>query len=245
MSRKLVFVVLYGVALGLLWAAFLNHAGDSPLIVTIIRCVVLSYLSILPIAFCGWGRAGASEMPTKRRVILLPFLPLVFLASLVGMGFLLLMIAPMWPFFALRHMRSQRRFRRLMKSKGRFISVSDLRPKLDGGTGTLIVECHTTQRPFRIWWTEDDLSSLGRPLSTREEFQAFYDGQEHPFNTRCLKEHLDAETGRALLTSLPASHTRLEKLAHTFPSMKIVRVIRPFPGQPNVQAESREQPDGE
>jgi hypothetical protein len=154
-------------------------------------------------------------------------MPLVFLISLFGMAVFVLMIAAMYPFIALRHMQSQRRFRKMMESKGRFVTGNDLRRKLDEGTGTLVVECRT-KGPFRIWWTEDNLASLGTPLSTREELKAFYEGQEHPFNNRCLKEYLDDETGKALLTSLPARHARSEKLVSTFPSIRVVRVFRPF-----------------
>jgi hypothetical protein len=240
MSRRLIFL-LYGIAIGMFWAAVLNHATANGLVASIVWNVVLATY----FGFFGWCWARATwEIPRIPLAVALPWVPFVFLVSLFGVAVCFLMIAAMWPFLALRHMQSQRRFRKLMKSKGRFITANDLRPKLDDGIGTLIVECHI-KGPFRIWWTEDDLSSLGSPLSTREELMAFYEGREHPFNTRCLKEYLDDETGAASFTSLPASHARSEKLARTFPSMKVVRVIRPFADPPNVQAESKEQPDDE
>ena len=223
MLRRLIYL-LYGIAIGMFWAAILNHAAANGVVAGIAwNAVLVTYFG-----FFGWCWARTTwEMPRIPLAVALPWMPFVFLISLFGMAAFVLMIAVMYPFIALRHMQSQRRFRKMMGSRGRFITGNDLRPKLDEGTGTLVVECHT-KGPFRIWWTDDDLASLGTPLSTREELRAFYEGQEHPFNSRCLREYLDDETGKALLTSLPARHARSEKLASTFPSIRVVRVFRPF-----------------
>jgi hypothetical protein len=220
---------LYGVAIGVFWAAVLNRVAANGLIASIVWNVVLAAY----FGFFGWCWARAAwEMPRIPPALALPWMPIFCLVSLFCMAVILLMVAAIWPFLALRQMQIQRRFRELMKSKGRFITMNDLRRKLDDRSGTLIVECHT-KGPYRIWWTEDDLSSLGTPISTSEELRAFYEGREHPFNARCLKEYLDDGTGVALLTSLPASYARPERLALTVPSMNVVRVIRPFADPPN------------
>lgn len=120
-----------------------------------------------------------------------------------------------------------------MKVQGRFITLDDLRPRLDTGTGTLIMQWGQ-KGTYRIWWTEDDLFSLGEPVSARDDFIAVFQGQEHAFNTRCQQQYLDDETGRALLTSIPPRYGRSGKLARMFPRIKVAAVVQPF-GSPREQ----------
>jgi hypothetical protein len=143
---------------------------------------------------------------------------------LFGVGFFFIVVIPLArPVFTLQIVRRERRFRNRMKARGRFITVKEVRPRLDAGGGNLILECGL-KGTYRIWWTEDDLRSLGPPIATREELVAFARGQEHVFNTRCQKEFLDEETGRAILTSIPARWDRSRKLAQMFPQIKTVTV---------------------
>jgi hypothetical protein len=223
MFRRLCFTV-YGVAIGVLWAAFLNHrvVANGPVAATIWNVVLAIFF-----AFCGWRWAVTLKMSSIRLVMVLPWMPFVFLVSLFGLGSFFVIIAVMSPFWAFQYIRTQRRFRNSMKSKGRFIALNDLRPTLDDGTGTLIIEWWL-KGPYRIWWTEDDMLSLGKPATTREEIHALYEGQEHPFNSRCLTEYLDEETGKAFSTSIPARWVRSGKLVRMFPSMKSAAVVRGF-----------------
>ena len=114
-----------------------------------------------------------------------------------------------------------------MKTRNRFTTLDDLRPRLIAGEGTLI-EDTGHKGPYRLWWTEDDLFALGVPASTNEEFFAILTGKEHPFNSRCLNDYLDKESGKALLTSIPPRYAVSGKLARLFPKVKVAKVIRPF-----------------
>jgi hypothetical protein len=223
MSRRPLFLV-YGLAVGVWWATVVNrNVANTPVAATIWGVVLAIFFGVL-----GWRLAGSSKLSSKQLFLILlflPVLPLVFLASMFGMGVFFLLLGVMWPFFALQGQRRERQFRKLMKSKGRFIAANDIHPRLAAGIGTLIMES-TMKGVYRIWWTEDDLSSLGEPVSIEEEVRAIIQGQEHHFNSRCRSEYLDDETGRALLTSIPARYARSGKLARMFPAMKVATVVR-------------------
>ena len=174
---------------------------------------------------------GLPKNPAKitgwRSVAFVLLYPFALLGGMIGFGFILLFMAVMWPYAAVRGVLAVRRFRSRMKTKNRFATLEDLRPRLMAGEGTLIED--TGQKgPYRIWWTQGDLFAFGAPASTDEEFISVLTGEEHPFNSRCLKDYLDEETGKALLTSIPPRYAASGKLSRLFPRMKIAKVIRPF-----------------
>jgi hypothetical protein len=229
MSRKPLFLA-YGVVVGLLWAGVVNGAAASTFVFAAIWNIALAVF----FGALGWKFAGSSKHSSKRLLILLPlipFVPVVLLGSLFGMLAFLLLLVVAWPFLALQCLKHRRRHRTLMKSKRRFMAASDLRPKLEEGTGTLLVE-HGEKGPLRLWWTDDDLSALGEPGSIKEQIEAIIQGKEHTFNRRCEMEYLCAANGKAILTSIPPHWAKSERLARTFPRMRIVAVVRfHVPGQ--------------
>ena len=79
-----------------------------------------------------------------------------------------------------------------------------------------------------MWWTQDDLFALGSPVTTNEEFMDVLTGKEHAFNCQCLQDYLDADTGKALLTSIPARYARTQWLARQYPRAKVAKIVRPF-----------------
>lgn len=216
------FFMLYGVASGVLYTPILYRAiPDAP-----VAAVVFSLVLAIALAYCGWSCTGQPDWPNWRLLILLPLMPFTFLIALIFMGFLLLIIAMMWPFVALQAICLERKYRNTLRSKGRFMTLDDLQPRLDAGMGTLIWDWGP-KGTYRIWWTEDDLHLLGEPVSTKEDFEAAF-REQHPFNTECQKEYLDEETGKAFLTSIPARYARSGRLGQMFPRMKTAIVYRRF-----------------
>jgi hypothetical protein len=232
MSRKPVFL-LYGIAAGVFWATVINHAASNTLVPATILVTVLASI----FGLVGWHWAGSPELSSKQ-LLLLPVLPLVFLTSVLSVGMVILLLVAISPFLALQAQRQERQFRKLMKSKGRFIAINDLEARLVGGMGTLIVDCRP-KGPRRVWWTADDLSSFGEPVSVEEEVRAIIEQKEHSFNSRCRTEYLDARVGKASLTSIPSRWAKSTKLADMFPKMKIVTVVQlAFPKEdPNTPEE--------
>jgi hypothetical protein len=228
MRRKRLFV-LYGVVVGLVYAAagsaMLTTAGIKSPVAAVVLMIVLAA------AFALYA-ARVSRTPEKpgnaALVIAIPLMPLFMVLGLLAIGALLLPIAVMYPFWLVKHIIRDRRFRNALKFQGRSITLDALRPRLNAGEGTLIED--TGQKgPYRIWWTEDDIFSLGIPVSKKDKdaFVSAFKGK-HEFNARCLKEYLADDTGKALLTTMPARYARTEKLASMFPRMKVATVVRPF-----------------
>ena len=225
MFRKYL-LAAYGILVGLAFAAgILNGTGVTNSVAVAAWIVGLA----AGFGFLGWRLARSPKSLSIPQIILvIPLMPFMFLAVLMGLGAILVPVAVMWPFLRTKHLIHERRHRNALRSQGRFSTVDALRSKLDAGEGTLIED--TGQKgPYHIWWTEDDLFDLGKPVSTKDK-DAFLAAlrEEHAFNARCLKEYLDDKTGRALLTSIPARYARTGRLAQMLPRMKVAAVVRPF-----------------
>jgi hypothetical protein len=229
------FLAAYGVLVGLAFAAVIRNAAGvtSPVAIAAWIAALGGVFGLL-----GWALAGSPDWPsTWRIVVALPLAPFALAGGLLGLGVVLVPVAAMWPFLRVRHAVRERKYLNALRSQGRFVTADDLRPRLDAGLGTLIVD--TGQKgPHRVWWTEDDLLGLGNPVSTKEEFFAALKG-EHAFNARCLTEYLEDKTGKALLTSMRTGDFRGERLGRTFPKAKVVTVVRAFP---RPEARDRQEP---
>jgi len=215
---------LYGFVIGVFYAVILKVTFSFE----IVTSAFLSIITITVFSFMGWLISHRSKMTNIQRILFLSLLPLLFFSVIIGIGFIAVIIAVMLPFGAVQKMKREHRLLKNMTSQGRFITLDSLRPRLNLGEGTFIEE--TGQKgPYHIWWTGDDLYSLGKPVSTNEELLAIITGKvKEGFNFRCLTEYLGEETGKALLTSIPASYSTSGKLSRMFPSMKIAKVVRPF-----------------
>src|SRR5687767_15158491 len=95
------------------------------------------------------------------------------------------------------------------------------------GEGTLIEETGH-DGPYHVWWTADNIHSLGVPVATDEGLLDVLCGGRHAFNCRCIKEYVHDDTGRALLPSIPARRARGGGLARMFRRMKVALVVRTF-----------------
>lgn len=115
--------------------------------------------------------------------------------------------------------------RKLMKARGRYLTSDELLFMPEAPGGTFIAET-ANRLPFRVWWTRDDLTPLGTPASTPEEFAAIANGEPSPFNARCIAEYLDDENGKAFLTSMTGWAIKTGKLARMFPKTRVVTVLR-------------------
>lgn len=206
----------------MLWAAFLNHAFVTDRMIAI---VVIAFLAI-SVGAVGWLLSSTPVESRKPLLWFLPLLPLLFLGVAMVLGLVLFAQTILWPILACYAIRRENRYRNGLRSKGRLIMLDELEARLDIGMGTLILEWGE-KGAYRVWWTEDDLKSLGRPASTKDDIEAALQGQ-HPFNTQCQKEYLDEETGKAFLTSIPARYARSGRLAGMFPRMKTAIVYRRF-----------------
>lgn len=221
---RTILLTIYGICVGAAYAAVLHTALSNEPISTAVLALVL----ILLFGSLGYGAAKNSEFSNIQSLAFTPLFPILLLGAAIGMVVVLLGLVVLLPFFAVEEIRRVRRFRNEMKSKGRFVTLTDLRPRLNAGEGTLIEETGH-KGPYHIWWTEDDLFSLGKAPSTDEELFAILTRKEtHAFNSLCLKEYLDDETGKALLTSIPPRYVASGRLARLFPDVRIAMLVRPF-----------------
>jgi hypothetical protein len=205
-------------------AAITNVAGIAGPVVTTLWVVAAS-------GTLGWCFARSPDSRSiPQTIVKLLIAPLVLLVMLevFALAFALI-IAPLLlisPVLWVTHLARERRRRSVLAAQGRWVTADVLRPKLDAGMGTLIVESGVKMEPHRIWWTRDGLFSIGNPVSTNDEFRMALVG-EHAFNTQCLRTYLDEKTGSALLTSLRPRYALGGKLARMLPRMKVAKVIRP------------------
>jgi hypothetical protein len=224
MTFRRTLFTLYGMGIGLAYiAAVLAIAWPPSLILTALLGVVV----VAMFGYYGNRLPKAAEMSDWQILVAMPLLPFAMFGAMIGFAFILLVIVVVWPYAAIRWTVAERRFRVAMKSKSRFVFLDDLRPRLIAGEGTLI-EDTGLNGPYRLWWTEDDLFAFGSPASTREEFISIYEGKGHPFNSRCVSDYLDEDTGKALLTSIPARYAAPGKLARKFPRVRVAKVYRSF-----------------
>jgi hypothetical protein len=232
MTLRRTLFTLYGTAIGMVYVAVLANAWPLSAVLT----AIISIAVVAAFSYFGNRLPKAAEMSDRQVLIAIPFFPFALLGGMIAFGFILFFMAVVWPYAAIRAVAAERRFRAMMKTKGRFATLQDLRARLIAGEGTLIED--TGQKgPYRLWWTEDDLFTLGSPASTQEEFISILTGKDHPFNSRCLKDYLDKEAGKALLTSIQPRYAASGELARLFPNVKVAKVIRPLIIPPKKQAE--------
>jgi hypothetical protein len=214
---------LYGIAIRLIYAIIAYFIFPLSTTLAII-------LSVIIFTIFGLYSIHLAKTPTfsyKQLAILMPFIPFAMFAGIIIWVFLFFAMMVALPFLCIGAPIYNYRFQKKMIENNRYAKLSELSPRLLSGEGTLIEE--TGRRgPYRIWWTEDDLFSLGSPVSTKEEVLSILSGEEHEFNARCLKEYLDKETGKALLTPIPARDAKSGKLAKKYPSVKIAKIVHPL-----------------
>jgi hypothetical protein len=177
----------------------------------------------------GWGIANDTEWSNLRRFMVISLAPVCLVAAVFGTAVILIWSAVVVvPIVMVGAFKEQRRFRNLMKSNGRFLNDFDLSVRLKAGQGTLIEETGR-KGPYRIWWTEEDVLEEGTPPSTTEEYNAIMQGEEHPFNSKCLNDYLDPIAGKAFLTDTTPRATKSGTFARKYPAVRVVMLVRrPF-----------------
>lgn len=175
----------------------------------------------------GYTLSDSPDYSTVQKVILLPLVPVVFVASSVGVVFVIALFGVLYPVFAIQNLRREHRFRAQMKAAGRYITWQDLLPSLKAGQGTLLEESSGTG-PYRIWYTPDDVLAKGEPISSDEELLGVFSGKIcHLFNSRCCREYLAPDDGKAFLTTIRPARVTSGRIQKRFPRIKVVRLIRP------------------
>jgi len=100
----------------------------------------------------------------------------------------------------------ERRFRRRMRGRGRYIEWADLVPRIESGEGTVVFE-QGLKLPVRAWWTPDDLlTSAPSPPPSEAELEVLTimrGHRPHAFVSWCHRRYTDEDRGAALLT-IPA-----------------------------------------
>jgi hypothetical protein len=233
---RTVLCTIYGLAVGVAYAALLHSAIDNRIVSATAGAIIVALVPLY-----GW-RIGSHPEPANVRheIAAISLIPLVCLCAAFILSVFSLLFVISWPFLATVALWNEWRFRRRMRSQGRFATAKRLRPRLQAGEGTLIVETGH-KGSYRVWWAADDLLSLGRPVSTKEELTGLISGRlKHEFNERCLKEYLDNEHGKAHLTTIPARHIPSGRLARQFPQSRIVQVVQPLsaPSKSNANGEN-------
>ena len=234
MSLRRTLFTLYGMGIGLAYVAVLAIVWPLTAAVTVVLAIIVGAI----FTYFGNRLPREARMSTWQLLVAIPLFPFAMLGGMIGIGFVLPVVGIVWSYAAIKAAVAVRQFRMQMKWKNRFATLEDLRPQLIAGKGTVIEETGP-KGPYRLWWTEDDLFALGAHISTDEEFISILTGGEHPFNSRCLRDYLDKETGKALLTSIPPRHAASGKLVRLFPQVKVASVVRPF------AAPRRERVDGQ
>ena len=216
---------LYSVAVGIAYTAILcSFLPHKAVYLILLGMLFICLFSCISVKF-----VQKNQYSNIQYILLLPLIPFVFVISIASIGFMtVVIIVLLWPFVAIQHKKKNLNSVRKMNCKRRYIEFDDLQKSLKIGEGTLIEETGN-KGPYHIWWTEDDLMSLGKPVSTKEEFLEIIAGKvKDGFNSRCLVEYISEETGKAFLTSVPTKYVTSGKLAKLFPQMKIAKVVRPL-----------------
>ena len=149
------------------------------------------------------------------------------------------------PFIMYIHWQRERRFVQLLKSRGRFMLWKELKPRLQAGEGTLIVE-ESVLHGMRIWWTTDDVMQFG-PVQECDAVELYYDSDAEPplFVAWCFEQYLHPDTGKAVLTkphyvnpslgffglndAYPPGFVDKSFFAERFPKMRVVMTVEPLP----------------
>ena len=217
------FFSAYGVAVGGGYVAVVHLTAPD------FRAGIFFWGLVIPACFGFIARRAAnnSEWSDVQRFVLIPMIPVSILGACFGIAVIFMIVAVIWPITLVRAIKQERAFRSLMKSKGRILDAVDLRQRLEVGEGSLIEETGH-KGSYHVWWTDENVLEKGSPLSTDEDFLDVLQGKDHPFNSQCLKEYLDPDTGKAFLTSLPPKKVKSSKFIRMYPRMTIVMVVQPF-----------------
>jgi hypothetical protein len=216
--------ILFGIYGGMIGAAYvLAVNGLWPM-----HAAIFAISLLLAVILMTWFAVQIATRPTsnktdRNRCFAVAIVPMA-LGSLVFVGFVVLVLLPIWlPIIFIERCREDRRLRSEMERQGRFARADDLEAKLAAGHGTLI-EAWGSNGVERIWYTDDDVRAQGSPAKDWDDlFDAWKAGHDHAFNASCRQQYLDRNSGKAVLTTISPS-SRRNPLATRYPRMAIVRM---------------------
>ena len=90
-----------------------------------------------------------------------------------------------------------------MKAVGRYISLEEVLPKLEGGDGTFIGEYLTAKGPFRLWWTTASIASSSPFLCCTEDHPWWCEQDYSDFFGWCAARFTNVDSGIAYLIDVP------------------------------------------
>jgi hypothetical protein len=89
---------------------------------------------------------------------------------------------------------------RLMHRSGRFLSRRDFEQRVAASTGTVVFEYPTLGwRVLRVWWTPDDIRSIGQAANLSEQSTDSEGVTPSPFEAWCHDTYTDLDRGHALI----------------------------------------------
>ncbi len=191
-------------------------------------------------AALAWSDDEAYPESTRRLLLLQSYLPLAVAAAALAalctpwvlLAAWLVQLTTVTPFRLARACVVRRRIRNRMQAAGRRVAWHTLEPLLMQGAGVLILDA-TECEPGLVWWTDDDaLADPGLLIVTDERLTRVTHDQVDKGVERLLSlsqfvaRHLDAETGRALLTPLSVGFVESKKFLRMFPRVAIFAVDR-------------------
>jgi hypothetical protein len=156
------------------------------------------------------------------RYLLIPFvlpIALAVFAVILPLFGALLIFGVTWNYIM------ERRFRKLLRRKGRFLSWKKALQCMNANPGTLIIESPTIGWGIaRAWWTADDVSSLATcPMPSEMEYRKAASGGPIPeWESWCWKEYLSPENGRAHLLRVWNGNSLEFRLRKLYPQLKVV-----------------------
>lgn len=139
----------------------------------------------------------------------------------------------MWLWLNLLLDVDERRFRREMRERGRWLPWNALLPKLRVPIGTLIIEQGDLGPSYglqdRVWYTAEDVAKVSPyPLPPREALWWVAYQQPHPFIPWCQERYFAADRGIAVLTKPKPNFDRPELelgadfYSRLFPGLQVV-----------------------
>jgi hypothetical protein len=90
-----------------------------------------------------------------------------------------------------------------MSAAGRLMTWKEFQVAIENGRGTAIGELLSTQGPFRLWWTAENILAVSPHKYDRDHHFAWPDPELVPFFEWCHAQFANPQSGRARLDCVP------------------------------------------
>ena len=152
-------------------------------------------------------------------VLLIPFFIIVFIATMIGLAFIVVVQTPAM-------IGSHYRWKTQLRSQHRFKPRKSKRPSVT--TGTLIVDSPTIGWNTRhCWWSPDDILELApHPIPTSTDRNSHIhettDKLHLDFDEWCFEKYLSPDTGTAILLTTRNGIDYANRIREQNPKLKII-----------------------